>query len=316
MRAPARAVGLILPALLALLLMAAPLPVFARGAGADIRGTLTVGERTRSWILHVPAKIDPLKPAALVIALHGGGGHAEAFDRFAGLAAVADREGFLLVFPNGTGRMPDRLLTWNSGNCCGSAMDENVDDIGFLREMVRKLADNWKIDPHRVFATGISNGAMMAYRMACEMSDVVAGIAPVAGAANSHPCKPMRPVSVIAFHGTSDLHVLYEGGRPVRTFDQKHARVDMSVADAIEFWTSQDGCAHDPQRTSKGSIGRSLYAPCRENTAVEVVTIRGGGHSWPGGAKWAPFAEQPTKEISASQAMWAFFKAHTRTGAP
>lgn len=287
-----------------------------RAAGQDVPGSLSVDGRTRSWILHVPSSVDPLKPAALVIALHGGGGRAAGFDRFIGLAAVADREGFLLVYPNGTGRLSDRLLTWNAGNCCGSAIEENVDDVGFMRAMVRRLRDNWKIDPHRVFATGISNGAMMAYRMACEMSDVVAGIAPVAGALNTHPCKPVRPVSVIAFHGTSDLHVLYEGGAPVRRFDRRHERTDMSVADAVEFWTAQDGCAKDPQRRSKGAVGRSLYSPCRENTAVEVVTIRGGGHAWPGGLKWAPWAEPPTKEISASRAMWDFFKAHTRSGAP
>jgi polyhydroxybutyrate depolymerase len=288
----------------------------ARGAGQDVPGSLSVGGRTRTWIVHVPSTVDPLKPSALLIALHGGGGRAAGLDRFTGLAAVSDREGFLLAMPNGTGRFRDRLLTWNAGNCCGDALDEKVDDVEFMRAMVRKIRDNWKVDPHRIFATGISNGAMMAYRMACEMSDVIAGIAPVAGASNAHPCNPVRPVSVIAFHGTSDLHVLYEGGRPVRQVDQRHPRTDMSVADAVEFWTAHDGCARDPQRTSKGSIGRSLYAPCRENTAVEVVTIRGGGHTWPGGAKWAPWAEPPTKEISASQAMWTFFKAHTRSGAP
>jgi polyhydroxybutyrate depolymerase len=285
-------------------------------AGQDVSGSLSVGGRTRTWILHVPSSVDALKPTALVIALHGGGGRAAGLDRFTGLSAVADREGFLLVMPNGTGRLGDRLLTWNAGNCCGSAIDEKVDDVEFMRAMVRRLRDNWKIDAHRVFATGISNGAMMAYRMACEMSDVIVGIAPVAGASNSHPCNPVRPVSVIAFHGTSDLHVLYEGGRPVRQIDQRHPRTDMSVADAVEFWTAHDGCPRDPARTSRGSIGRSLYGPCRENTAVEVVTIRGGGHTWPGGTKWAPWAEAPTKEISASQAMWTFFKAHTRSGAP
>jgi len=299
-------------ALAAALLLAAAL-----APAEDIHGSLSIGDRTRTWILHVPPRIDPLKPVALLVALHGGGGRAENFDRFAGLSAVADRGGFLLVFPNGSGRLTDRLLTWNAGNCCGDALAENVDDVGFLRAMVRKLSDNWKIDPHRVFATGISNGGMMAYRLACEASEVFAGIAPVAGALNTHPCRPQRPVSVIAFHGTSDLHVLYEGGTPVRQFDKRHERTDMSVADAVEFWTRQDGCAHDPARTFKGAIGRSIYSPCRENTAVEVISIHGGGHSWPGGLKWAPWsAEVPTKEINASQTMWEFFKARTRSGAP
>lgn len=307
----------VLPFLLAAAAISTAVPANARAAGSVVSGSLSVGGRTRTWIVHVPSSVDPLKPAALVIALHGGGGRAEGFDRFAGLAEVADHEGFLLVLPNGTGRLAgDRLLTWNSGNCCGYALDQGVDDIEFLRAMVRKLRDNWKIDPHRIFATGISNGGMMAYRMACEMSDVVAGIAPVAGALNSHPCKPIRPVSVIAFHGTSDLHVRYEGGTPVRTLDSRHPRTDMSVSDAVEFWTSYDGCAANPERSSHGSIGRSIYGPCRENTAVEVVTIRGGGHTWPGGAKWAPWAETPTREISASREMWKFFKAHTRSGAP
>ena len=287
------------------------------GAERDVAGTIVSGDRTRTWILHVPPGVDPAKPAALVIALHGGGGAAEGFERVTHLSELADSQKFLLASPNGTGPFRgQRVLTWNAGNCCGFALEQNVDDVAFLRAMVRRIREDWSVDPRRIFATGISNGAMMAYRMACEMADVVTGIAPVAGALNAHPCKPVRPVSVIAFHGTSDLHVLYEGGPPVRRADVRHPRSDMSVADAVAFWTERDGCPKMPKRGSSGSIGRTVYGPCRENTAVEVVTVRGGGHAWPGGAKWAAWADEPTREISASKAMWEFFQAHPRGGPP
>ncbi|HUJ70694.1 MAG TPA: PHB depolymerase family esterase, partial [Verrucomicrobiae bacterium] len=181
--------------------------------------SLKTGGRDRVYSLHLPPAYDGKHLLPLVIVLHGGGGNAEGAIRMTGFNQKADKEGFVVVYPNGSGRLKTRLLTWNSGNCCGYALDSGVDDVGFIRALIDELKKTRAVDPQRVYATGISNGGMMTYRLACELSDKIAAIAPVAGALNLENCQPTRPVSVIIFHGTADEHVLYNGGEPIRRVD-------------------------------------------------------------------------------------------------
>jgi polyhydroxybutyrate depolymerase len=233
--------------------------------------------------------------------------------KMTGFSDLSDRRGFLVVYPNGTGPLrKERLLTWNAGNCCGFALDHELNDAAFLRRLVGKLQAERRVDPRRVFAAGFSNGAGMVYRAACEMSDILAGIAPVSGALSYEGCAPKARVSVIAFNGTADKHVPYSGGRPERQLDRRHPRIDRPVSFAISFWKERDGCPARAERTQSGSIVRESYGPCRGGTAVELVTIQGGGHAWPGGEKWATWADEPTREISANDAMWEFFAAHPK----
>ena len=166
-----------------------------------------VNGRSREYILHVPPSYNGKVAAPLVIVLHGAVQGAANAQQMSGMSSLADQQNFIAVYPNGTGR----LVTWNAGNCCGYAQRENVDDIAFLRALVAKLQKNYSIDARRIYVAGISNGAMMSYRAACEMSDVVAAVAPVEGAQNV-PCKPSAPVSLIVFHGTADRLVPYNGG--------------------------------------------------------------------------------------------------------
>jgi polyhydroxybutyrate depolymerase len=151
---------------------------------------------------------------------------------------------------------------------------------------------------------------MMAYRLACELSEKIAGIAPVAGAMNVG-CRPASPVSLVAFHGTADLHVLYEGGRPKRTVDY-HARSDTSVADAVSFWAKRDGCGPAPERQKKGSVTTEFYADCTAGTGVALYSIEGGGHVWPGGKKGFLEIGEPAHEISATDIIWEFFNNHPK----
>ena len=153
-----------------------------------------------------------------------------------GMSTLADQQNFIAVYPNGTGKLP----TWNAGNCCGYARQNNVDDIAFLRALIAKLQKSYSIDARRIYVTGISNGAMMSYRAACEMSDVVAAVAPVEGAQNV-PCKPASPVSLIVFHGTADHLVPYNGGST--PYQIGPHRTDASVADTVAFWVKENGCA-------------------------------------------------------------------------
>ena len=272
--------------------------------------SLKTGGRDRAYLLHLPPAYDGKHLLPLVIVLHGGGGNAEGAIRMTGFNQKADKEGFVVVYPNGSGRLKTRLLTWNSGNCCGYALDSGVDDVGFIRALIDELKKTRAVDPQRVYATGISNGGMMTYRLACELSDKIAAIAPVAGALNLENCQPTRPVSVIIFHGTADEHVLYNGGEPIRRADT-HIRVDKPVSYAVSFWVKHDGCTETPRRTEKGTIRTEIYTGGKDGTEVVLYTINRGGHAWPGGHSYL-LGDEPTKEISATDLMWDFFMRHPK----
>ncbi len=275
----------------------------------NYKQTIVFDGRARAWNLHLPTAITARKPLPLVVVLHGGGGNSENAERMSGMSAKADREGFIVVYPDGTGRLGEVVLTWNVGNCCGYALDNNVDDVGFIRALVEQLVSDYPVDRARVFVTGISNGGMMAYRLACELADRIAGIAPVAGALNGE-CKPSAPVSVVIFHGTADWHVLYEGGAP-KTRTDPHDRVDQSVAYAVSFWVNHNACAPDPQKKQAGDVVAEIYSPCRNDSSVALYTIVGGGHAWPGG-RGTVIGDEPSRSISATDVMWDFFAAHPR----
>lgn len=272
--------------------------------------SLQVGGRERSYLLHMPPSYDGKRPVPLVIVLHGGGGNAQTTARMTGFSEKSDKEGFVVVYPNGSGRLKTRLLTWNSGNCCGYALDKNVDDVGFIRALIDELVRTRAVDPKRVFATGISNGGMMAYRLACELSDKIAAIGPVSGALNLENCQPADAVSVIIFHGTDDEHVLYNGGEPIRRVDT-HRRVDKSVSYAVSFWVKHDGCTETPKRSETGSIRTEIYSGGKDGVEVAVYTVKGGGHAWPGGHSYL-LGPEPTREISATDLMWDFFARHPK----
>ena len=275
----------------------------------DSTQSLTLAGRERASLVHLPPAIGN-SPLPLVIVLHGGGGNAASAAKMTGLSALGDKANFIVVYPDGTGRLDDRLLTWNAGNCCGYALDNQVDDAGFIRALIEKLARDYPIDARRVYATGISNGGMMAYRLACELSDQIAAIAPVAGALNVE-CKPTQPVSVIAFHGTNDQNVPFNGGAGSKSIDP-HPRTDQSVAYAMVFWAQRDSCGATPTRDERGNIVHDTYASCANGTGVELYTVKGGGHAWPGGDRLTVLLDAPAKEISASAVMWEFFKQHPK----
>ena len=172
----------------------------------------------RTYLVHLPASYSKDKAWPVVLVFHGGGGNGEQMAGMTGFSRKADREGFIAVYPNGSGRWQNRFLTWNAGNCCAYAYENGIDDVGFIRALIGKLKKDYAVDERRVFATGISNGGMMSYRLACGLSDLIAAIGPVAGAQNID-CEPKRPVSVVILHGTADLYVRYKGGTPLRMVD-------------------------------------------------------------------------------------------------
>jgi polyhydroxybutyrate depolymerase len=182
--------------------------------------------RTRTYLLHVPPAYDGKTPLPVVFVLHGATQSDASAEKMSGMSAKADKENFLAVYPSGTGRLSD-VPTWNAGNCCGYAIQNHVDDIGFFRALLEKIERDFAVDRKRIYVTGISNGAMMSYRVACEMSGQVAAIAPAEGALNVD-CHPSSPVSVLIFHGTADRLVPFNGGST--PFQIGGKREDNSVA--------------------------------------------------------------------------------------
>jgi polyhydroxybutyrate depolymerase len=265
----------------------------------------------RAYRVHVPAKYDPARPAPLLVALHGGGGNMnlQANDALYGQISKSESEGYVAVFPNGFSRLPGgRLATWNAGNCCGAARDRQVDDVGFIRQVVAAVAQQMNIDRTRVYATGMSNGAMMAYRLACEASDVFSAIAPVAGTDNTRQCAPARPVAVLHIHAKDDSHVRFGGGAGPDSVSLSQVTDYVSVPATIAKWAKLDGCTAAPRRVlEKPGAYCEAYASCNGGTRVQLCVTESGGHSWPGGAKPRSGGAAPSPAISANDAMWEFF---------
>lgn len=272
----------------------------------DYRFSFVHGGITREYRVHVPASYRPGRPTAMLIALHGGGGDAafQANDSKYGLISKSEQGGFIAVFPNGYSRWPSGVLaTWNAGKCCGPAQKNNVDDVGFIREVIHRMERQASIDARRIFATGMSNGAMMSWRLACEAPEIRA-IAPVAGSDNTPACKPSRPVPIIEFHAFDDDHVPFNGGKG----DLSVAQVDfVSVPSAQAKWVQIDRAQPKPSRVlTVAGAHCDLHRAGEGGAPVELCVTDTGGHSWPGGGTQQG-RKQPSMTISANDLMWNFF---------
>jgi len=277
-----------------------PLDAFGQAAGTESK-TLEFGGRTRTYLIHPPKGYDGKTPLSLVLVLHGALQGAAGVERMSGMSAKADKENFLVAYPNGTSRS-GLAPTWNAGACCGYAQTNNVDDVGFLRALIDRLGRDYAVDPKRIFVTGISNGGMMSYRLACELADRVAAIAPVEGAQDLE-CRPSVPVSVLVFHGTADLLVPYKGG--TTPFQLGPKRTDTSVRSTVAFWVKQDGCSTTPKLEETNQLRIDTYSGCKDGVVVALYTIRGGHHMWPG-------TRLSLNDIPATDIMWSFFAAHPK----
>jgi len=271
------------------------------GVAGTTSGSITVDGRTRIYNIHAPSSYNAADPLPIVLVLHGATRSIAGVERMSGMSRLADREKFIAVYPSGTGPM-DRVPTWNAGNCCAYALRNNIDDVGFLRALIEKLKREYPVDEKRVYVTGISNGAMMSYRLACELSDEIAAIAPVEGAQNLD-CNPSERVSVIVFHGTADRLVPFNGGSTPFQIGPK--RNDSPVNDAVGFWVKRDGCASAPERGQVAEARTTLYAKCEDGTRVALYAIEGGRHMWPG-------APMSGNSVNATEIMWSFFAQHPK----
>lgn len=274
--------------------------------------------RTRSYGVHIPLILKNQTNVPVILAFHGGGSNSKIMKLSTELAALSDKEGFVVVYPNGTGP-GGRLLTWNSGRCCAWAKRKNINDVGAISELLDQLTRIVPYDKKRVYATGISNGAMICYRLACELSDKIAAIAPVAGPLEISPCTPKRPVPVIHFHGTKDRNVPYQGG----VGDRSITKTDYhSVKYTIDKWKAINGCSETStkkdftDKTNDGTtVSSETWNNCAKGSAVALITIKNGGHTWPGSPlkKWGKLGlGKVCHDISAAKIMWEFFKKHPK----
>lgn len=268
---------------------------------------ITVGNLEREYYVYAPpAKSQMARP--LVVMLHGGAGKPESAARMTGFSELAKQENFIVAYPYGTGR----VSTWNAGKCCGYAMRNNVDDVAYIRAMLEEIKSNYRIDEQRIYAVGMSNGGMMAYKLACDMGDVFRAVAPVAGAMNTYTCEPQGRPSMAIFHAINDEHVLYNGGvseKGLRSMFGLRPAPDASVEDAVQFWMKNDYCRPIPQTDRYDDYSVVNYF-CAEEREVRIYMLNSGGHSWPGGEKGWAGADEPLQSISATQEIWKFFKQH------
>lgn len=247
---------------------------------------------TRQAIVHVPPGYDAGTPTPLVLNLHGLTSNATQQLGFSGMNQTADAEGFVVAYPSGVGD------SWNAGACCGTAVQQKVDDVGFLRALVEHLHTQLCIDPARVYATGMSNGGFMTNRLACEAADLFAAVAPVSSTLITPDCAPTRPVPIIVFNGTGDLLVPYGGG------------LYQGAQATFQDWATIDGCTGDPVPGKiAGTASCETYDQCQGGVSVTLCTIDGMGHCWPG-QPLCPWGAVNT-DMSANDEMWALFSQHT-----
>lgn len=262
--------------------------------------TIQSGGLTRRYTVHIPPSYDAKTPLPLVVSLHGFMGSSFDQQLWTGWNAIADREHFIVVYPNGTG-FPQR---WNAGNSPYlTSWAPLADDVAFFRDLFNALDQTLCIDDSQVFVSGLSNGGGMANRLACEMAERIAAIGTVAGAYSPIPggCNPVRPIPVIAFHGDADPIVNYYGNP-----SQQFPPIQQWTAD----WAKRNGCQKGPDTLpTQGDVSGIAYSDCALNADVNLYTIHGGGHAWPGGLP-IPFVGSTSTAINASETMWEFFKAH------
>ena len=279
----------------------APAATPAVPVGSSTHG-ISVGGVNRSYIVYRPAVLPAAAP--LVVMLHGGFGTGSQAEKSYHWNAEADSGHFLVAYPDGLDR------AWNAGGgCCGTPGRTGTDDIGFITAMVSAISRAVRVDPGRVYATGISNGGIMAYDLACRTT-IFAAIGPDS-ATELGGCPSPAPTSVIAIHGTADKNIPYDGGEGSGV-----AHIDGPAVPAVNAsWRQTDRCA-PPAVTTAGTVTTSV-ANCPAGRSVELVTIAGAGHQWPGGVP-SPVVERllgtdpPSTALDATQVIWTFFAAHAR----
>lgn len=306
------------------------------------------GWNDRSYLLHIPTGYDSAKPMPVILAIHGGGGDSERMNKLTCpggdlsnpkcLSSLADQKGFIVVYPNGTRSKllySAEIRTWNAGggtngySCVsGVACKNKVDDIAYFKALLGDLKSTVNVDSKRIYATGISNGAAMSHRLACELADKIAAIGPIAGGNQfgaTANCNPSRPVPVLEIHGTADPGWPYNGGENQTSLWNYFGATPgnfFPIPQTVSDWAKRNGCDYSasairdevlPTIVNDGTtVTVKKYPACKNGADVVFYKIENGGHTWPDGYQYFPEASvgKTTHNLNANEVMWDFFQAH------
>ena len=289
--------------------------------GKNLTETLQHEGIERTYHIHLPPGFRKDKPTPLVVALHGGGGEGRRFDQSTTqgtLTAAAGKRGMALVFPEGINKQ------WNDGRTAMLQTRKPYDDVGFISTIIDTMVKNYGIDPRRVYATGISNGGFMSVRLAMDLSEKIAAVAPVTAQISMalRDKTPKLPISVMIVNGTKDPLVPFDGGH-IRLFRFGRSRGEiLSTASSVEHFRRHNDCGKTPDRSKLQNkdpddgtrVEIEKYTGCRDGTEVILVKVIGGGHTWPGGKQYLKpwIVGAVSRDINASEMILDFFLAHSR----
>lgn len=307
---------LIIPVFLSLLL---PLQSYGRQKGSYRDGGFKWGKDDRTYVLYVPRNPDRNKPVPLLFVLHGGGGTAK---NMVGLTngrfnELADRDGFIVVYPNAVEN------NWNDGREIDKyySNKNNVDDVGFIAEIIKRVSKEYNIDVKRIYSTGMSNGGFMSFRLAIELSDKIAAIAPVTANISNNLAnkpKPKNTMPVLMINGTHDPLVPFNGGGVGFKRQRKPLGYVISTRNSVKYWVEVNGCKkdpdiypiHDKDKTDGCTVEKEVYSGGKNGSEVILYTVLKGGHTWPSGRQYLPvnIIGKTNRDINACDVIWEFLK--------
>jgi polyhydroxybutyrate depolymerase len=252
-------------------------------------GTMQVDGYTRVYREYVPPNL-PSKPVPLLVALHGGNQYGDALEQTTGFDSLAEADGFIVAYPNGHGQ------TWNAGTCSGYPNVSTDNEVHFIDALITKLSAGGRIDPSRVYLSGFSAGAAMAYTAACRLAPRIAGVAVVSGTMDLNSCHPQEPVSIMEIHGTADQELGYNGGTVGLT-----GAVSPPTPQLVQTWAALDACSRPPATDTGGSVQVTKWTGCAGGTTVVLQTVQGGDHNW-----YTPQLGGADASLDATQVVWQF----------
>jgi polyhydroxybutyrate depolymerase len=278
--------------------------------GTEEERSVQVGPLKRVYRLHAPAKVDKFRPMPLVLVFHGGGGGGALPISRVGFSQLADRDGFLVAYPEA------HEGNWKDGRDVPAFREKHkqVDDLGFVSAMIDHISAAFPVDPKRIYATGVSNGGIFSHYAGIHLSERFAAIAPVIGGIaepEADKFKPTAPVSVLMVNGTDDRLVPFDGGPVARN----RGRI-VSTREAARLWREHNGCAAEPARAELPdkdpndgcTVAREAWTGGKSGAEVVLLTIRGGGHTWPGRGAGPGVC----RDFDAASLIWEFFQAHPK----
>lgn len=282
----------------------------------DRRMDLKTGGFQRSYRVHVPSGYNGTTKMPMVVVIHGAFDTAKGIEKFSGFSRLADRENFIVLYPEGIGIF-GYLQHWNAGHCCGKAADDQIDDVGYLATAIDDACMRLSVDRQRIYMVGFSNGGMLTYRFAAERTEMLAAAAPIAASIGGRPTadapqwsipRPKTPLPILVMHGLDDDDIPFKGGRSMH---RKGERSYFSVADSVRFWVDANDCIGNPVDASNygGAVKVRSWDGCRNDSVVVLCKIEGWGHTWPGPYFTARLpADDPLFNFDAAEMIWDFFK--------